>query len=601
MEWLNLQKDYAELVEQVKALQGLITLAGLPDFMGWAQYYIKMEEARKALEVFCTYKLLHFSDDDYLRTKQILGTLMRANRLAGRQPLLISKGEQWIDHYNASVTGSFIFLDQPTVQILSDDELAGVLAHELGHRQKKHALEYLRFVFEHGWPVTERKWLWEALCHRQEFQADAFAVHAASQAGYRPQGLTAALRKLTARFLEQPSIRLFLSYASGQEGRQEEEDRPQILNTHPSFKARAAAIEREIASLSSPAASVALTVRKPHVQVVLDHGLAFNIWALSGIKGAVLIHADAHADMAVPAPSGWEECADVDLWGLCFEEGNFIYPAVYCGIIDEIYHVIPPHSEGKPSQREMVVNGRRISIHVLRLSDLPDFRREQRPVLVDIDEDYFVEQGNMKSAIYRKVAFGSPRQEIESELKHGIAWFLERLFSVAGVATPLVTIAESPDWVPQKFIPFITQTLKAEINRMLSASRGSVGGGSDSQISSPARAGFPLPMKESPSPARAGFPLPVLVETAARLSFDDTVSAVSRVSVSGVPAFGGGLYSIADFDGRSSWAAQPSKGGASFSDEGRLQPSKGGASFSGLGNLRPGYGEAAAGAIVKIP
>ncbi|OPY77133.1 MAG: hypothetical protein A4E70_02642 [Syntrophus sp. PtaU1.Bin005] len=307
---------------------------------------------------------------------------------------------------------------------------------------------------------------------------------------------------------------------------------------------------------------------------------------------------------------------DAVLWGLRFEEGNFIYPAVYCGIIDEIYHVIPSHSEDKPSQREMVVNGRRIRVHVLRLSDLPDFRREQRPVLVDIDEDYFVEQGNMKSAIYRKVAFGSPRQEITSELKHGIAWFLERLFSVAGVATPLVTIAESPDWVPQKFIPFITQTLKAEINRMLSASRGSVGGGSDSQISSPARAGFPLPMKESPSPARAGFPLPmkespsparagfplpmkespsparagfplpVLIETAARLSLDDTVSAVSHVSVSGLPAFDSGLYSIADFDGRSSWAAQPSRDGASFFD---------------LGKLRPGYGEAAAGAIAKIP
>ncbi len=278
--------------------------------------------------------------------------------------------------------------------------------------------------------------------------------------------------------------------------------------------------------------------------------------------------------------------------------------------------MIPPHSEGKPSQREMVVNGRRISIHVLRLSDLPDFRREQRPVLVDIDEDYFVEQGNMKSAIYRKVAFGSPQQEIASELKHRIVWFLERLFSVAGVATPLVTIAESPDWVPQKFIPFITQTLKAEISRMLSASRGSVGDGSDSQISSPARAGFPLPLKESPSPARAGFSLPVLIETAARWSFDDTLSAVSRVSVSGLPAFDSGLYSIADFDGRSSWAAQPSKGGVSSSvegkpqpskggvsssDEGKPQPGKGGASFSDLGKLRPGYGEAAAGAIVKIP
>lgn len=576
-EWLNLQKDYADLVGQVEALKGLITLEGLPDFMGWAQYYIEMEEARKALEIFCTYKLLHFSDDDYIRAKQILAELMKANRIAGRQPLLMSKGEQWIDEYNASVTGSFIFMDQPTVRILDDDELAAVLAHELGHRKKKHAFEYLRFVSEHGWPVMERKWVWEALCHRQEFQADAFAVRCASQAGYRPQGLITALRKLTARFLEQPSIQLFLSYATQENVRQDEEPGQQetrraVFSTHPGFEARAAAIEREIELLSSPAAPAVSVAKKPHAQVVSDHGLAFNVWALSGIKGAVLIHADAHRDTAVPATTGWEECTDADLWGLRFEEGSFIYPALYYGIIDEIYYVIPPHSEDKPSETEITVNGRRISVHALRLSDMPDFHREQRPVLVDIDEDYFVEQGNRRSAVYHKIAFSLPRQDIESELKRGIAWFLEQLFTVRGVTTPLVTIAESPGWVPADYAPFITHVLKAGISR---AATVSAPVDSDVSLSSPALVpGHRLSLSVAATPI-------------SRFGFDDGLFAAGRAPISGLAAIRRDLYTTADFDGRSSWAAQPSKGGVSFPDGGKPQA---------------GYGEeVGAGIIIRIP
>ncbi len=493
-EWLGLQKDYADLTDQVMALRLLLTLPETSDFMMWAKYYLKMEEARRALEIFCAYKLLHFSEGDYVRPRRILQRLMKKSRIAGRQPLLVSKGEQWIDEYNASVTGSFIFLGQPTVRALDDHELAAVLAHELGHKRKKHALEYLRFVSRHGWPVGENKGPWEVLCHRQEFEADAFAVHCLSKARYRPEALVSSLAKLESHFLDQPSIQLFLRLASqdrfqrDKEAVQEdgEEDRRKILKTHPPFAERVAAIQKEIKSLSSPAGAVVGPVAgKPHVQVMPDHGLAFNTWALAGVKGAVLIHADAHADTAVPAAAGWEECADADLWGLRFKEGSFIHPAVYYGMIDEIYYVVPSHSEDKPSEREMVVNSRRISVHVLRLSDLPDFRREQRPVLVDIDEDYFVEQGNMKSEVYRKIAFGSPRQEIESELGQVITWFLKRLFTASGVTTPLVTIAESPDWVPQNFVPFITQTLKTEINRMVSVSGGQVGDDSDSSISSP--------------------------------------------------------------------------------------------------------------------
>ncbi|MDD5020005.1 MAG: UPF0489 family protein, partial [Candidatus Omnitrophica bacterium] len=537
MEWLNLQKDYADLVDQVEALKGLITLEGLPDFMGWAQYYIEMAEARKALEIFCTYKLLHFGEDDYIRVKQILVELMKANRISGRQPLLVSKGEQWIDDYNASLTGSFIFLDQPTVQVLDDDELAAVLAHELGHRRKRHALEYLRFVSEYGWPVIESKWPWEALCHRQEFQADAFAVHAASRAGYRPEGLITALRKLTTRFLEQPSIQLFLSYAMKEEDRQDEESRPQILSTHPSFEARAAAIEREIASLSSPAAPA---VKKPHVQVVADHGLAFNIWALSGIKGAVLIHLDAHADLAVP-PAGWEGCADADLWGLRFEEGSFIYPAVFYGMIDEVYYVIPPHSEDRPAEKEIIAGERRVYIHIRRLADMPDFRQEQRPVLVDIDEDYFVEQGNMKSVLYRKVVSGAPRQEIESALRYDITGALARLFSDSGVAPSLVTIAESPGWVPPAFVPFITHVLKAGIGRAVPVPAPVDG---DISLSSPA-----LVPRHRLSLSAAATPI-------SRFGFDDELSAAGLVSLPDTQDILEDPYTPADFDGRSAWADQ---------------------------------------------
>lgn len=571
-EWLDLQKDYAALTDQVMALRLLLTLPETPDFMMWAKYYLKMEEARRALEIFCAYKLLHFSEGDYVRSRRILQRLMKKSRIAGRQPLLVSKGEQWIDEYNASVTGSFIFLGQPTVRALDDHELAAVLAHELGHKRKKHALEYLRFVSRHGWPVGENKGPWEVLCHRQEFEADAFAVHCLSKARYRPEALVSSLAKLESHFLDQPSIQLFLRLASqdrfqrDKEAVQEdgEEDRRKILKTHPPFAERVAAIQKEIKSLSSPAGAVVGPVAgKPHVQVMPDHGLAFNTWALAGVKGAVLIHADAHADTAVPAAAGWEECADADLWGLRFKEGSFIHPAVYYGMIDEIYYVVPSHSEDKPSEREMVVNSRRISVHVLRLSDLPDFRREQRPVLVDIDEDYFVEQGNMKSEVYRKIAFGSPRQEIESELGQVITWFLKRLFTASGVTTPLVTIAESPDWVPQNFVPFITQTLKTEINRMVSVSGGQVGDDSDSSISSPSlRSGrrqqdvMNLNFSAVSSGPAAGAVSRLSSVSVPLFGFDDELSGGNRVFVSDLSALRGGLYTIEDFDGRGSLSAQ---------------------------------------------
>lgn len=273
-EWLGLQKDYADLTDQVMALRLLLTLPETSDFMVWAKYYLKMEEARRALEIFCAYKLLHFSERDYVRPRRILQRLMKKSRIAGRQPLLVSKGEQWIDEYNASVTGSFIFLGQPTVRALDDHELAAVLAHELGHKRKKHALEYLRFVSRHGWPVGENKEPWEVLCHRQEFEADAFAVHCLSKARYRPEALVSSLAKLESHFLDQPSIQLFLRLASqdrlqrNKEAVHEdkEEDRGKMLKTHPPFAERVAAIQKEIESLSSPAgAAVGSAAGQPHV------------------------------------------------------------------------------------------------------------------------------------------------------------------------------------------------------------------------------------------------------------------------------------------------------------------------------------------------
>ncbi|MDD5537620.1 MAG: hypothetical protein PHF12_01480, partial [Candidatus Omnitrophica bacterium] len=72
-----------------------------------------------------------------------------------------------------------------------------------------------------------------------------------------------------------------------------------------------------------------------------------------------------------------------------------------------------------------------------------------------------------------------------------------------------------------------------------------------------------------------------------RFGFDDGLFAAGRAPISGLAAIRRDLYTTADFDGRSSWAAQPSKGGVSFPDGGKPQA---------------GYGEeVGAGIIIRIP
>lgn len=118
----------------------------------------------------------------------------------------------------------------PTVTIttglidrLTDDELAGVIAHEIGHVVRRHLerrttyeqgmravadetidamIDYrkprLRTFFQNVLTTAGGIMLRKVLWRTQEREADAYAVDAARQAGFRQNGLADALEKITA-------------------------------------------------------------------------------------------------------------------------------------------------------------------------------------------------------------------------------------------------------------------------------------------------------------------------------------------------------------------------------------------------------------------
>ena len=244
------------------------------------------------------------------------------------------------------------------------------------------------------------------------------------------------------------------------------------------------------------------------VKIMEYHNEAYNEWAKlnlqDGIKGAVLIHLDSHDDLAtdrvLTKPRTIKEIDRKNYW-----EGSFIHSAVMHGFIEEIWCVFPEglavgtfeprnvfvvyaieyradedetfyyFTDKKPPVSDELkdkVSIVEVKIHSVYIHQLPDFKKETRPVFLDFDIDYFGTRESDEKGI--------PVHRIQKLLNKGVS--KEKLYKIIAediikttdilvkkkVKPTIITIAESPDYTvkqEQSFIPFIRTILLREIHR----------------------------------------------------------------------------------------------------------------------------------------
>jgi len=138
---------------------------------------------------------------------------------------------------NAMAVPGHVYITGALLRKLSDDELAGVMGHELGHLKAGHtktALKRTRIAegiggalklagannnFQQGVTVASVLQLL-SYSRKQEYEADRIGVEIATRAGYSPDGLPNALRKLP-----------------------KEKDRVEFLSTHPATDSRTSRLQ----------------------------------------------------------------------------------------------------------------------------------------------------------------------------------------------------------------------------------------------------------------------------------------------------------------------------------------------------------------------
>jgi predicted Zn-dependent protease len=113
-----------------------------------------------------------------------------------------------------STLGGFIYMDQGTLDFVqSDDELAGVIGHETGHIERRHALEnqnkagvisllfglgsmFSAFLYQFG-NIFEAG-IMAKIEREDEYQADKYGLMLMTRSGYDPDGMVSFMRHLGA-------------------------------------------------------------------------------------------------------------------------------------------------------------------------------------------------------------------------------------------------------------------------------------------------------------------------------------------------------------------------------------------------------------------
>jgi len=168
---------------------------------------------------------------------------------SGRQGIEYRFGIIDVDGVNAvSLPGGYIYLYKELVDEANDDELACIIAHEVGHVEARHAVKSLQvqlgysllmnIAFKGGqhanmaaYARTVFSLISNGYSRQDELEADRIAVIYAYRAGYDPNGMITFLKKLRQ-----------LDKYSGQ--------RIEFLSTHPSIKNRISMLEGQIKGLT---------------------------------------------------------------------------------------------------------------------------------------------------------------------------------------------------------------------------------------------------------------------------------------------------------------------------------------------------------------
>ncbi len=221
------------------------------------------------------------------------------------------------------------------------------------------------------------------------------------------------------------------------------------------------------------------------VFLIEDHDEALKIWRKAGIRRATLLHFDAHLDYGFPAAESplfafWQARSVKELqekleasqlfskyernFSKQTDIGNFIYPAMRDGIIENFWWVIPGDKRGwersLPALQRIIRNsfsGRSPSIrldqgimrvhvqgHVINiccLDTLPAMRAKN--ILLDIDADYCVidsvQRANNTQRIGQRKLWIEPRTFVWRLAAKVPVWELATIaYSVNGGFTPLI-------------------------------------------------------------------------------------------------------------------------------------------------------------------
>ncbi|MBN2831490.1 MAG: M48 family metalloprotease [Candidatus Omnitrophica bacterium] len=149
------------------------------------------------------------------------------------------------DEFNAfAVPGGFIYVNSGLINAANDDELACVLAHEIGHIAARHSVKRLQanLGYQLLMGIALGKSGSQAISQaagitynvvalgfnrQDEFLADKLAVKYSSAAGYNPYGMVTFFKKLEEN--KKPGLELV------------------FLSSHPPVKDRIEQVEKEIA------------------------------------------------------------------------------------------------------------------------------------------------------------------------------------------------------------------------------------------------------------------------------------------------------------------------------------------------------------------
>ncbi|MBM3254076.1 MAG: hypothetical protein FJZ16_07480 [Candidatus Omnitrophica bacterium] len=150
-----------------------------------------------------------------------------------------------------SIPGGYVYVNSGLMEKNSDDELAGVLAHEIAHVAARHSIKKMQAVmgynllmslaFSHSEAVEVERTVGIAMNlvslgyeREDEKEADRLAVRYTYKAGYDPYAIITMLEKLQKLEREDPLSTVV------------------FLRSHPPAKERISIVEQELANLSIP-------------------------------------------------------------------------------------------------------------------------------------------------------------------------------------------------------------------------------------------------------------------------------------------------------------------------------------------------------------